>query len=185
MNVLYCGDLCKGVVGRALEFASFAWSRQEVYFGSQRPGKFSYLPKLALEPSFRRLIIVVTAPRIFVMMTNLQPPVRLQNLRLPHQAMAHRTHVHTRRLSLARPLRTLQEGSAECTGPATEKLRPFTRAVYVVEYEQGGALMREVTAAMNATNGRALGNVQGSLQAYQLTEEASEIAILFVVFVRA
>lgn len=72
---------------------------------------------------------------------------------------------------MAKPLRTLQEGSAEGTGPATEPGRFFTRAVFVVGYEEGGPLVREVTAAMDKINGRALKGVQGSLRAYRLTPE--------------
>lgn len=78
---------------------------------------------------------------------------------------------HARRLALARPLRTLQEGSAERTGPATEEPRPFSRAVLVVEYEEGGTVVRAITAAMDHINGRALANIQGSLRAYVLTPE--------------
>lgn len=75
------------------------------------------------------------------------------------------------RLSLAKPLRTLEEGSAERTGPATEEPRLFTRAVLVVEYEEGGELVRDITVAMDQINGRALKNVQGSLRAYRFTQE--------------
>lgn len=79
----------------------------------------------------------------------------------------------THRLSLANPLRTLQEGSAERTGPATEEPRPFTRAVLVVEYEEGGPLIREITTVMDKINGRALKGAQGSLRSYRLTTEVS------------
>lgn len=65
----------------------------------------------------------------------------------------------------------MQEGSAEGTGPATEEPRPFSRAVLVVEYEEGGELVRAITAAMDHINGRALANIQGSLRAYVLTPE--------------
>lgn len=82
---------------------------------------------------------------------------------------------YAHRLKLARPLRTLEEGSAERTGPATEELRPFARAVYVVEYEQGGALVRQISTVMDKINGRAFGNIQGSLRAYRLTPEASDV----------
>lgn len=41
----------------------------------------------------------------------------------------------------------------------------------VVEYEDGGALVRKITAAMDNINGRALANIQGSLRAYVLTPE--------------
>ena len=47
------------------------------------------------------------------------------------------------------------------------------RAVFVVEYEEGGALVREVTAAMDQINGQALKYIQGSLRAYRLTLEVS------------
>lgn len=86
---------------------------------------------------------------------------------------------YVRRLSLARPLRTLQEGSAERTGPATEEPRPFSRAVLVVEYEEGGALVRAITAAMDHINGRALANIHGSLRAYVLTPEVFKSIPLF------
>ncbi|CAB1098443.1 unnamed protein product [Ectocarpus sp. CCAP 1310/34] len=79
-------------------------------------------------------------------------------------------------LSLARPLRTLEEGSAERTGPATEEPRPFSRAIFVVEYEEGGALTRDVTAAMDSINGRALNNIRGSLRAYVLSPEEKQAA---------
>ncbi|CAM9197164.1 unnamed protein product, partial [Hapterophycus canaliculatus] len=79
-------------------------------------------------------------------------------------------------LSLARPARTLLEGSAERTGPATEEPPPFSRAVVVVEYEDGGALVRKLTAAMENINSRALANIQGSLRAYVLTPEEKQAA---------
>lgn len=79
------------------------------------------------------------------------------------------------RLTLARPLRTLEEGSAEGTGPATEEPRPFARAVFVVEYEEGGRLVREVTSSLDQINGRALKDVQGTLRAYRFTEEVSSV----------
>lgn len=82
-------------------------------------------------------------------------------------------HLFAIRLTLARPLRTLQEGSAEGTGPATEEPRPFARAVFVVEYEEGGRLVHEVISSLDQINGRALKDVQGSLRAYRLTEEVS------------
>ena len=80
-------------------------------------------------------------------------------------------NLDTHRVSLARPLRTLEEGSAERTGPATREPRPFTRAALVVGYEEGGSVLREVTAAMDEINGRALADVQGSLRAYVFTPE--------------
>lgn len=77
------------------------------------------------------------------------------------------------RLALSKPLRTLAEGTAEGTGPSTEEPRPFTRIVFVVEYEGGGQLVHGLATAMDEVNGRALGNVQGSLRSYRLTAEAS------------
>lgn len=96
---------------------------------------------------------------------------RLLRLLLYNISQHHIPPMHIRRLSLASPLRTLREGSAERTGPATEELRPFSRAVLVVEYEEGGVLVQQVTAAMDQINSRALVNVQGSLRAYVLTPE--------------
>ncbi|CAN0241752.1 unnamed protein product, partial [Ectocarpus sp. 12 AP-2014] len=84
--------------------------------------------------------------------------------------------VGVRQANPTRPLRTLEEGSAERTGPATEEPRQFSRAVFVVEYEEGGALTRDVTAAMDLINGRALNNIQGSLRAYVLSPEEKQAA---------
>lgn len=43
----------------------------------------------------------------------------------------------------------------------------------MVEYEEGGALVQQITAAMDHINGRALVNVQGSLRSYVLTPEVN------------
>lgn len=47
----------------------------------------------------------------------------------------------------------------------------------MVEYEEGGALVQQITAAMDQINGRALVNVQGSLRAYVLTPEVTIIVL--------
>ncbi|CAM9857076.1 unnamed protein product, partial [Discosporangium mesarthrocarpum] len=60
------------------------------------------------------------------------------------------------RVALPRPLRTLEEGSAEGTGPATEAPRLFSRAVLVLEYNRGGNILREVNSAMERVNLEAL-----------------------------
>lgn len=40
-----------------------------------------------------------------------------------------------------------------------------------MEYEEGGGVLRKITAAMDEINGRALADVQGSLRAYVFTPE--------------
>ena len=79
--------------------------------------------------------------------------------------------------SLARPLRTLEEGDSQRTGPPDPVIyRPFTRAVYTFEYHAVKQL-QTLNRAIDRVNETTLRETMiGSLMSYQFSEEEVERA---------